>query len=589
MMTAFMTRLLSHLILCLAALSCSLDQGRSETKDRSDYFGGGQWDKQRWISRASKSLRNNKIISRAELSLLNDKSKEEIVQYLLSDPAFADTMLDFNLYFLGFKNVANPRDFPQAIKSAQEAFAGTDFDRILSFEGPLYPAVIETDVEYGSTEWDQVKLQDKAETKNLLNIAKNGSFDSLCEAAGELQSAEPKAIKLGTILGLSSDTLQSACFTGNFNDLETIVAELEKKLQSIDKRYEKARDFLARNIRFDGSVMSYKELPAIGPWQGKRGKFGRSFWRHLTNSSTNYNRKRSAYILDRYFCDDLTPLNVSNPGSHSEEAHASSPACQACHYKLDPMAGFFRDLGVSGVSFADSEHLIFDDEATVSGSAKEEYLASWKSANGKRKWNVGYIQSASSERYNRYGESLSDLENIIKTSKQSQVCLTKRIAHYFLGEEQSFDGAWIESLAEQFTQAANSSVAVKNIVTSLILSNTFAVTNGDPKICYDFSSSSQNTGVPCQVASLISRNCASCHGDSFAAGGLNLNQWVGSSFQHVKAGVQQTPVDTFNEMINRINSTDPSYRMPLGAHMSPSDRAALYHWLLEQIGEHNER
>ena len=36
----------------------------------------------------------------------------------------------------------------------------------------------------------------------------------------------------------------------------------------------------------------------------------------LKNSSTNYNRRRGAYLLKHFFCDDLTPVGFDDPQQH---------------------------------------------------------------------------------------------------------------------------------------------------------------------------------------------------------------------------------------------------------------------------------
>ena len=43
----------------------------------------------------------------------------------------------------------------------------------------------------------------------------------------------------------------------------------------------------------------------------------------LGNSSTNFNRKRSAYVLKRFFCDDLIPIGFETPQEHVGGAHGS--------------------------------------------------------------------------------------------------------------------------------------------------------------------------------------------------------------------------------------------------------------------------
>src|SRR5262249_26777289 len=48
------------------------------------------------------------------------------------------------------------------------------------------------------------------------------------------------------------------------------------------------------------------------------------FWQSLPNSSTNFDRKRASYMLKRFFCDDLTPINILAPEGHGgKDRHAS--------------------------------------------------------------------------------------------------------------------------------------------------------------------------------------------------------------------------------------------------------------------------
>ncbi len=99
-------------------------------------------------------------------------------------------------------------------------------------------------------------------------------------------------------------------------------------------------------------------------------------WRNLPNSSTNGNRKRAAYVLKRFFCDDLNPLGTLAPDHpNPDDRHASDPSCQACHYKLDPMAGFFRNHGVIGLDFANTGSISFDDGVSRN---LDEYTEAWR-------------------------------------------------------------------------------------------------------------------------------------------------------------------------------------------------------------------
>src|SRR5690606_6614086 len=106
------------------------------------------------------------------------------------------------------------------------------------------------------------------------------------------------------------------------------------------------------------------------------------FFDRLPNSSTNFNRKRANYALKRFFCDDLTPVNVVLPDDHAGGRHGTDPGCQACHYKLDPMAGFFRYHNGFGTSSKDPDGIIFFSDGALKPLG--EYLGEWRSDDKRR-------------------------------------------------------------------------------------------------------------------------------------------------------------------------------------------------------------
>jgi len=61
------------------------------------------WEKQYWISKVSRKLLAGAEPDPETRAAMAGRSREDIVQTLLADPRFGDTVLDFNLYFLGFK------------------------------------------------------------------------------------------------------------------------------------------------------------------------------------------------------------------------------------------------------------------------------------------------------------------------------------------------------------------------------------------------------------------------------------------------------------------------------------------------------
>ncbi len=62
------------------------------------------------------------------------------------------------------------------------------------------------------------------------------------------------------------------------------------------------------------------------------GFFHKYFLDRYRNSSTNFNRKRAAKVLNTFFCDNLVPIQLPSSTPHGDSSlHASDPACQACH------------------------------------------------------------------------------------------------------------------------------------------------------------------------------------------------------------------------------------------------------------------
>ena len=319
------------------------------------------------------------------------------------------------------------------------------------------------------------------------------------------------------------------------------------------------------------------------------------FWTPLTNSSTNYNRKRAAYMLRTYFCDDLTPINIAapDPTAHAGNQHASDPGCQSCHYKLDPMAGFFRYRGLQGQNFEGKPTLVFDDRASVADDKLTSYMDSWRApAGSNREWNVGYVRSPNPHdaARNAYGSSLDDLAAIIRSAPETKQCLVKRMASYFLGDNQAYDGAWLAGLTAKFNApAASSSTAFKDVVATLVQSNTFSEPDPSPDQCYDFAADAPASTLPCTVAFVIQNNCATCHAGSGAAGGLDLTSWNAlpggvTTFPHVDSdGNQLSKAESLGRILSRISTNDGALQMPKNKFMAPGDRVTLYQWLNQEL------
>jgi hypothetical protein len=311
----------------------------------------------------------------------------------------------------------------------------------------------------------------------------------------------------------------------------------------------------------------------------------------LVNSSTNMNRKRGAYILKQYFCDDLTPINVETPEEHSGGQHGSSPSCFACHYKLDPMAGFFRTFGARFIDYSLQDKIVFDDGAV---SDRASYENAWRAPAGAgREWNVGYVRSVNRVDLNDYGESIGDLFAIIKRAPEVKRCLVKRAFEYFVSAEQTIDAGYLDQLSREFMADAerDSAEAFKSLVAKILLSQSYSHPDPVATECYDFPPGYDPRGAPpCRVAFIFNKNCTSCHGPSGAAG-LDLSSWIqladGSyGFPHLDASGHQRPrTETFAALQERLSSSSPGRRMPLNRHMDATEREQLYRWVSEVLNE----
>jgi hypothetical protein len=319
----------------------------------------------------------------------------------------------------------------------------------------------------------------------------------------------------------------------------------------------------------------------------------------LGNSSTNFNRKRSAYVLKRFFCDDLIPIGFESPQEHTSGAHGSQTSCFACHHKLDPMAGFFRAYGAYFFDYGRAPDIIFDDLAS---KERPLYEAVWKAAkNTQRQWEVGYIRSSRWERHNDYGSSIADLSRIVRTAPEVKRCLMKRLHEYVVSEGQAVDSGYLDHLTREFTAeaATNSSAALKNAMLRILENSAFEQVDADPKQCYDLAPGEEaGPGPPCRVASILSRNCGQCHnaGGEDGAERLDVGSWIPApdgrnrTFRHAGTdALQLTAQESMSRIIERLSSFDQKSRMPKGRVMPNSERQELFLWAQQELANASKR
>jgi len=612
-----------------------------------------EWHKRWWIEKTARLLRGQDGLGPEDnLNELLRMSEEQIARKFMEDPRFGESVLDFNLYYLGFKpdqlKDENGNfelaafDFGNAVQSAQELLKGGDYLKLWDFEGPLYwtplPELNEEDYALFNPEFrgkpgrivrawllDRIGRLHGDLNQAALNERTN---QGLCTKATKFLAdytafTHKYGNETGRAFGESGDDrwfLRLGIFHGfdHDNDNDTrpgnaLALAIHKECANNGrggdmpalKREIRAQNTIFRGFwreiyNFEPSNYKPQTVAQIRPFNlnvfpHTKGKWLNFSWEQttaITNSSTNINRKRSAYVLKHYFCDDLTPVGFENPAEHVRGPHGSNTSCFACHYKLDPMAGFFRNIGYFFVDYSNNKKLVFDDRVTI--DRNQYHAAHWRSANPVRQWNIGYIRSARAEDQNSYGESFSDLARIVRSAPEAKRCLMRRLFEYMVAENQTIDGGYLHHITEQFDAESkvNSSEAFKNAVVRILQSQSYNKPHLDPNKCYDYAPGARaENSPPCRVAFILRRNCIKCHDNAYdMATNLDLSAWVMSpdgknhTFPHLNDMYQQRPVlESLTVIAERLSTSNPDLRMPRRATMESQERQELYLWIQGEI------
>ncbi|WP_394835660.1 c-type cytochrome [Pendulispora rubella] len=554
------------------------------------------------------------LAANEDVEALARLTPDEIVNHFMDDPRFVDTVFDFNQYFLGLKQSDlklpdgnwNPEAIisRRALHSAFEFKKGKNYLSLLSFEQPQYafrpkPAPAAS----GTPEMSQsdllryhlnVALEDADELLAHLEAGKD--WKAFCQ---KLDSSElfyfsyklfndddneefPIAAELGHVMPLFWACGWPESFSTDAR------AEVRKLRQYAIELHDYAQELLAKSQpsgRLDD--LTEVNLERFHADHLAKNLDHIAFWDPNENSSTNQNRRRAAYVLDRFFCDDLRPIDAALPSTHAGDRHASDPACKSCHYKLDPMAGFFKERGQLGLNLQGETNFIFDDRVVQN---REVYQSQWKGS-GERPWNIGYIRSSTDPALNSYGESLEDLFHIIEEAPEVKACLTRRTFEYFNGEQQLVDPGYLAGVTNSFIDESkgNSSIAFRNLVRRVLTSHTFRTSHPRSDECYDVpADDGVDVGArpPCSVAFILQKNCATCHSGPGSQGGLDLTTWRADEQTFPHRGPDGTPRparETFTRMLDRIRTSDPARQMPAGRSMPAKEREDLYLWLTERL------
>ena len=598
---------------------------------------GSAWERRWWIDKTARLLRGGEGLGPDDdVDALLVLSKEEIARRFMQDGRFGDSILDFNLYFLGFKSDhlrtdgAYDRtvfDFPNAVAAAQALLTGGDYFKLFDLEGPYFMAPLRSEppdepLQPGDAGLSPPELRKKAMSEiegaftEVLAFAVGKPAPRLAAVCDKVEALADSGQKLtpqlhrafddaeifglirGEVLAGPLDSLaklaERVCDerAGPASARKSLVEGLEAALAQVRRAFAEIATFEPDRYQPE-TVLEFRpfDLSAL-PTRQRWLSFGFEQGMALGNSSTNFNRKRSAYVLKRFFCDDLIPVGFESPELHIGGVHGSKTSCFACHHKLDPMAGFFRSHGAYFFDYSRSPDIFFDDLASKD---RTRYEAVWKSTRKDQPaWNVGYIRSARWQSYNSYGNSIADLSRILRTAPEVKRCLVKRLHDYLVADEQTIDRGYLDHLTREFEAEAarNSSQAVKNTIVRIVRNAAYAQRNADPRRCYDVAPGSLAVeGPPCRVAFILTKNCAQCHnpGAEDRAARLDVGTWIATPeghpvFRHLDGNMMQLSArESLGRLVERLSTYDASARMPKGRVMPSDERQELFLWAQQEL------
>ena len=552
------------------------------------------WEKKRRLGLLGRRMHLGSDLPLRDVEALYQLEPEKVIDQLMSNEKFAHTIFDFSMYFTGFKSFAvvedgkismNVTQYPQVLNAVHRFLEGGDYLELYNPYPPFYiaPASGKISAFTRRTELDRLIASAKR-FKDFLADHPDATAKEKCAFV-----IDPKyPVNSWPKLDLPYNFLfffrhnweldRQGCYLPDsfkYPDFVRMNDEILEMLLALKKFLPTLHAYshpkkLADVLHFDTSSMQ-AENPHL---------WNRSIFAYLQNSSTNFNRRRAAYILKRYFCDDLSPDGILlDDSTDASDGHGGSAACQSCHFKLDPMAGFFHEYGKFFLSHKGQRLMQFSDEAFMDNA---NYQKAWP--RNEFGTVAGYIRSASDTSVNEYGNDLTDLFRIIRKAPESSHCMVKQLYRYFIDENQLADSKFIATLGARFHEEAktNSTQALKNAIKEILLSKTFSARNRQADTCYERKGGDENQ-LPCNVSYIVENHCQVCHSGSGAAGGLQLDTWKAQpdgsfSFAHHRGGAAVDSRTTMAAIADRLLTKVEGLRMPPSDSMNSKDRQTLYVW-----------
>lgn len=576
-----------------------------------------------WLEKTSQILRNGKgLSSKDPIKQWETLSEDAFIDLMMNTTEFENSLTLFSMSYLGMRTdkIFSPSEEdeglnqrvlhnPNVVFATQNFVKNKDyFNTLLSLRGPLYMRPLSKKMEDSyqkpGEKVEEARLRFIEKVKNwgpsFLAASKDTSipFEKLCNDF--LPTLFENAYSLGIANRLIDNIFGTDFWFTAYADQcrETPHDGFNREIEAI--RYWSTTEALfSAIVQYEPNVYPVNKISDLrtidysfagGP--SDQSVFTTSFElsEDKPNSSTNFNRKRSAYILKTFFCDDLTPIGVALPETHTGNRHADEPSCYSCHYKLDPMAGFFRNYGRWFYNYTNSKNIVLSD-----GVIKDrvEYECNWlnRVPQNPQNLNIGYVRSTSDLTVNQYGEDLNDLEKILKSAPEVKSCFVKRLFQFSVGVNQSVSPGYLEYLTQNFTinlsqQTSNDpNAAFKSLWKSILKSKSFKEKNRSTNKCYDYSPlENSEKSLPCEVSSIVENRCLKCHSDTSAKGGLSMQKLIlladgKKAFQHLDSkGVQLSKSESFSRILNRLGESDPDLRMPLRMEIPNQERQILFLW-----------
>jgi hypothetical protein len=297
------------------------------------------------------------------------------------------------------------------------------------------------------------------------------------------------------------------------------------------------------------------------------------FMRSFPNTLLNRNRKRAAYFIRNYFCDELTSTAIDLSSFHTDknvgDPHVTG-TCVSCHYKLDPLAGSLADLDARP-----GGRLYVVDGNQLEGDSLKQYLAGWRVK--------GYFPTPSTQNITEWPDTQAMFAGMAK-SPEARRCFVQKTVEYFLGNKQAVDEKWLDELAQRYSTNIdkNYTQGFSDLVFQVVSSKAYRAMDRQLDRCYDFSAESSQE-IPCHIQSLIKRNCLACHNDD--TGKVNFAKIIPHADGVFYASSYGERKETIKQILEAVRDRNVEDRMPLGLEMPAAERTKIISWLIEQGGD----